>query len=382
MDETPWRKKSKEQYLDKVRGGLFGGAVGDALGYPVEFLSEKEIRARYGAAGIQEYERDPRTGLALISDDTQMSLFTANGILYGDTRRNMQGITASPSACVPLAYKDWYFTQAGTVGRPGDDRVSWLLDIPELYHRRAPGNTCMMALASGRTGSVRMPINQSKGCGGIMRVAPLALHYQLRSREWLDMEGAEVAAITHGHSLGYMPAAVLTHIVNIGVYGGCEKGSSLKDAVAEGMETVSRLFREDRYLPQLQELMEKAVSFADNDRSDSENIRRLGEGWTGEETLAIAVYCCLRYPEDFTAGVIAAVNHSGDSDSTGAVAGNILGAWLGYEKIEEKWKENLELKDVILEMADDLCYGCLISEHSSYKDPDWEQKYIRCQAKR
>ncbi len=378
MGEISWRKKSREGNLDKIRGGLLGGAVGDALGYPVEFLSGEEIKSRYGEKGIQDYQLDPGTGLALISDDTQMSLFTANGILYGDTKRNMSGISAAvnPSVNVALAYQDWYFTQAGTVGRAGDDRVSWLLDIPQLRSRRAPGNTCMAALASGRTGSVRMPINQSKGCGGVMRVAPLGLHYQMRNRDWLDLEGAEVAAVTHGHSLGYMPAAVLTHIVNVAVYGGCGRGSSLRDAVEEGMETAARLFRDDRYLPRFQELIGRAVSLSENDREDEENISRLGEGWTGDEALAIAVYCSLRYPGDFSRGIIAAVNHGGDSDSTGAVTGNILGSWLGFQAIEEKWKEKLELKDIILEMADDLCYGCLISPYSDYRDPDWERKYV------
>lgn len=69
--------------------------------------------------------------------------------------------------------------------------------------------------------------------------------------------------------------------------------------------------------------------------------------------LAIAIYCSLRYKDDFSSGIIAAVNHDGDSDSTGAITGNILGALVGYDAIEEKWKQNLELADIILEMADD-----------------------------
>ena len=77
-----------------------------------------------------------------------------------------------------------------------------------------------------------------------------------------------------------------------------------------------------------------------------------------EETLAIALYCALRYEHDFSGGLIASVNHGGDSDSTGAVTGNILGAINGYDAIEDKWKTDLELSNVILEMADDLCYGC------------------------
>ena len=85
----------------------------------------------------------------------------------------------------------------------------------------------------------------------------------------------------------------------------------------------------------------------------------------------------MRYQNDFSAGVIAAVNHKGDSDSTGAVTGNILGALLGYSAIKDKWKHDLELSEVILEIADDLCYGCRMSEYSSYNDPDWESKYVK-----
>lgn len=53
-----------------------------------------------------------------------------------------------------------------------------------------------------------------------------------------------------------------------------------------------------------------------------------------------------------------------------------LGALNGYAAIEDKWKENLELADVILEIADDLCHGCQISEYSSYRDAAWKKKYI------
>ena len=122
--------------------------------------------------------------------------------------------------------------------------------------------------------------------------------------------------------------------------------------------------------------MDLAVELSENTAPDLENIHRLGEGWVAEETLGIALYCALKYADDFSAGVIAAVNHKGDSDSTGAVTGNILGALLGLDAIDQKWKKDLELYDVIVEMADDLCFGCRMSEHSAYKDPDWERKYI------
>lgn len=369
------KRKEREVYRDKIRGGLFGGAVGDALGYPVEFLPESEIRKQYGEAGIQNYELDAETGMALISDDTQMSLFTANGILFGDTKECLQGIQAEMSSYVYDAYQDWLATQLGS--KKEKVRHSWLFDIPELHHRRAPGATCMNALRSGRKHFEDEPINHSKGCGGIMRVAPLGLHYHWSDRKRLDREGAAIATLTHGHPLGYMPAAMLTHIVNLGVYGGCELGDTLEDAVQEAMNTVSELYAGEPYLPRLRTHIDRAIALSKNEESDSDNIRAIGEGWVAEETLAIAVYCSLRYPKDFSKAVIAAVNHNGDSDSTGAVTGNILGAWLGYEAMEEKWKKNLELSEIILEMADDLCYGCLVSEDDEVPDPAWIRKYVR-----
>lgn len=105
-------------------------------------------------------------------------------------------------------------------------------------------------------------------------------------------------------------------------------------------------------------------------------IRELGQGWVAEETLAIAIYCALKYSNDFDKALIASVNHSGDSDSTGAVTGNILGAYLGLSGIPEKYLKNLELKNVILELADDLFNDCKITEYGSYHDEIWEQKYI------
>lgn len=386
FDEAMQRIKEKEKNLDKIRGSLVGGAVGDALGYAIEFWDEYLIFGKYGEDGITEYELDKGTGKALISDDTQMTLFTANGLLVGDTRGAMRGIQGWPRSYVALAYQDWLYTQGNSFDKKKIEKRresyacrSWLADVPELYSRRAPGSTCLSALIAEKNGHaytdyVKEPQNRSKGCGGIMRVAPLGLAYPYLRMDVLDMEGAEIAAITHGHSLGYMPAAVLTHILNRIIYS--EEERSLKDIVIEAMDTVARLFAEDKHLRELMELIDLAVKLSENSESDLDNIHWLGEGWVAEETLAIAVYCALRHQDDFSAGVIAAVNHKGDSDSTGAVTGNILGALLGYDAIEETWKTNLELMDVILEIADDLCHGCQMSENGLYEDPDWIRKYI------
>lgn len=88
-----------------------------------------------------------------------------------------------------------------------------------------------------------------------------------------------------------------------------------------------------------------------------EAIELIGGGWVGDEALAIALYCAAKYFDDFEKAMIAAVNHSGDSDSTGAITGNILGAVLGYEALPDFYKKDLELHDVILAVADDLWEG-------------------------
>ena len=371
--------KEKEKYLDKIRGSLIGGAVGDALGSPVEFLSWNEIRRKYGPDGIRKYMTDFESGEALFSDDTQMTLYTANGLLLGETRGQLRGIMAPPESYIREAYLDWYRAQRDRYCTQRGE-VCWLNDREEMHARRAPGNTCLFALEKGGIGSVEHPCNNSKGCGGVMRVAPVGLYYPYRSYDYrlkIDRLGAEAAAITHGHPLGYIPAAMMTHIINIGVYGGCANGETLLDAVLESMSAMRELFPEQKEaLDRMEELTNRAIALSAKGGVDEENITALGEGWVAEEALSIALYCCLRYPNDFSKAVIAAVNHSGDSDSTGAITGNILGAWLGYGVIEEKWLFLLEMKSVILELADDLCYGCQMDEYSSFYDPLWEGKYV------
>ena len=378
-----------KQHLDKIRGSLIGGAAGDALGYAVEFDSEDRIFARYGSGGIRAYALDPVSGKARISDDTQMTLFTANGILFGDTRASLRGIGGQPSMYMLHAYKDWLRTQNVTFEKAQKDKmnthcISWLSDVPELYARRAPGNTCLSALAarSGDEGAdyIAHPLNQSKGCGGVMRVAPMGLKaFPFVDIKTIDREGAELAAITHGHSLGYLPAAVLTHMIHQSVY--ANEALTRLEIVQQARDTVAALFADDPYIGELTGLIDLAITLSQNQDSDLDNIHRLGEGWVGDEALAIAVYCALRYQNDFSAGIIAAVNHRGDSDSTGAITGNILGAWLGFDAIDERWKNHLELYDVILELADDLWQGCRMDAYSTDDNPDWVRKYVKAQWK-
>lgn len=361
--------------IDKFRGCLVGGAAGDALGYAVEFMSERSIALKYGTEGISEYELE--NGKALISDDTQMTLFTANGLLQGTTRGMMRGIMGTYPSYIWIMYQCWYRTQTESYPIKGDKyQYSWLLNVPELFSRRAPGNTCLSAIESGTEGTMKGPINNSKGCGGVMRVAPIGIYFAGKniSYDEVDMISAATAALTHGHELGYIPAATLAHILRKIAE---EQNCSLEDAVVEAIGNTAKLFKGAKHIDYFTELMNKAVELAQSNISDIDAIHQLGEGWVAEETLAIAVFSALKYDNDFDKAIRCSVNHNGDSDSTGAVTGNILGAYLGYEAIPQKYKDNLELLDVILAIADDLYNDCQMSEFGSYHDEVWSQKYIK-----
>ncbi len=372
MDKIVMKKN-----LDKFRGCLIGGAAGDALGYAVEFFSESFIKARFGEKGIAEYQL--RDGLARISDDTQMTLFTANGLLVGTTRGYMRGIMGTYPSYVATAYLEWYKTQMASYAHCNREFATcWLLNVPELFAARAPGNTCLSAINAGCSGTPERPINNSKGCGGVMRVAPVGLYFgeSRKPPHAVDMIGADIAALTHGHEMGYIPAAMLVHIIRLVSH---NDDITLKEAVLDGMAAMKRIFTRAKHLPAFLELMEKAMELAEGNGDDLDAIHALGPGWCGDEALAVAIYCALKYSNDFDKAIIAAVNHGGDSDSTGAITGNILGAYLGLSAIPEKYTKNLELLDVITEIADDLYYDCNIDEYTRSTDPRdiaWEEKYV------
>jgi len=135
----------------------------------------------------------------------------------------------------------------------------------------------------------------------------------------------------------------------------------LERYIMEGVATIRKLYQTyHNDVERMAELAERAIYLLNNEKTDLENIGHLGEGWTGEEALAIALFCAMKHFDCFEDAMIAAVNHGGDSDSTGAVTGNILGAAVGYEAIPQYYKDDLEMHDLILHMADDLYRGEII----------------------
>ena len=353
---------------DKIRGSLIGGAVGDALGYPIEFTRYNEVLERFGEQGITEYQKE--NGVALISDDTQMTLFTACGLLNALTEHKKNKSQKKISKYIYQAYLDWLETQGAKV-KYHDVRkpTTWITQISELHSRRGPGHTCIRSLTSGKMGRVDKPINNSKGCGGIMRTAPFGLISSF-SVDTAFEEACNAAAITHGHLHGWLSAGVQADMIHRLIF----DGQSLKDAISSSLDDLMRHYPCDGSR-ELTEIVNRAIELTNNENSSYDNISSLGSGSTGEEALAIALYANLKYENDFDKIIHCAVNHNGDTDSTGAVAGNIIGAIIGYDSIDDRWKQDLELKDNIIDIADDLYLGGTDLDNAIHMDA-WMKKYV------
>ena len=367
---------------DRVRGSLMAGAAGDALGYAVEFVGRKYMLDNYGERGITEFELGSN-GKAAISDDTQMTLFTANGLL------NVPRLGVSPHEAIERAYLDWYNTQVRAV--PSSLNSCWLSGVRRMYALRAPGNTCMSALRTIVRGG--NPMNDSKGCGGIMRVAPIPLFAVATGTMDIAqtaMLACSTSSITHLHPLGCLPSALLAMLIYRVMTIAPERVRSYIDTIVleslDMLDTMSR-GRYESSREALRAITIKALQLAHSDVADHQAIELLGGGWVAEETWAIALYAAVRHIDSVEDAIIASVNHDGDSDSTGAVCGNIMGAIYGYEHIKARnifcpagreLEQTLELSDVILTIADDIAAGYILGkdeEVDSEAKRQWKLRY-------
>ncbi|GAB7044831.1 MULTISPECIES: ADP-ribosylglycohydrolase family protein [Catenuloplanes] len=311
-------------YRSRVRGCLLGGAVGDALGNPVEF-------ERDPAVSDLQLSRD---GLALITDDTQMTLFTVEGLLRsagGDVPKS-----------VYEAHLRWYDTQR-LPGPP--EHADGLAAQPFLYAQRAPGNACLGGLALGRMGTFAQPANpNSKGCGSVMRSAPFGLFPSVSAADAFAL-AAECAVHTHGHPTGYLAAgtfaAIVRHLLD---------GDDVRTATERAITLLTGYDAHGETLTALRRTLDTPYA------PGNTGIERIGLGWIAEEALAMAVYAALVFEEPGRVrdALLVAVNHAGDSDSTGAICGNLLGARHGEEALPAAWVARLEGLDTITATADDL----------------------------
>ncbi len=384
-------RQQETRIKDCIRGSLMGGAAGAALGLSASRLSAEDLVNVYGNKGITKFVLS-YDGKVWVNCDTQMMLYTANGMLMGITRGCIRGIGGIPEDYVGHALMDWYFTQTGeTESDYYKYPCTWLRDLRDMAFSRSPGATCLRSCES--LVNRKEPKNNSKGCGGIVRVAPMGLLDAARGNWYSKIRLAEAAAkivkYTHLHPMAYLPAGLLAFFISrIVALKPEEVKSSVFGIVNEGIEVMMQMYG-DGFASEkeaVKAITLKAVSLAKSDIPDLEAIVQLGDGWVAEETWAISLFCSLRHIDSIEDAIIAAVNHNGHKDSVALLTGNIMGAIYGYESIKKQnlfcpddyvLEDTLELSRIILALADDLYSGCCITEYDCDDTPEKKQWFER-----
>ncbi|MFB9179148.1 ADP-ribosylglycohydrolase family protein [Dactylosporangium sucinum] len=328
--------------VSKVRGAVFGLAFGDALGYPTEFLPYDAIVRQHGPRGPRELP-----SRALVTDDTQMTLAVADGLVGALEEPPLSAERLEP--LIRKEFLDWW--------RSPDNN-------------RAPGNTCMAACASMAAGKPwwEATIAGSKGCGANMRVAPMGIVPGLSDDERAGAAQLQ-AALTHGHPTGLaaselsafavrwlldgmavaeLPEALRQRCLSQRqVYRGEWLGDHLwRQPMAESPEAfIARGWDECRAAL---DGLEDAVRYVG---PDADPCAAGGAGWVAEEALATALFCVLVFPDDPVGAIARGAASSGDSDSIASLAGGFAGAVHGAEAWPAEWFERIEYSDHLDRLA-------------------------------
>lgn len=309
--------------FNKEKEIIYAGAIGDAFGYLIEFDYWEQIQEKYGTNGLQ-YNQFINLSYR-VSDDTQMTLFCWNAILNKLKNHSVMDITLEEiNSEIYQQYLNWYLTQDRK--KYNQNHKDLLMKYKEIWRAEAPGHTCLSALGSGRMGKIEKHINNSKGCGGIMRVAPIS--FLPFNNEEIFKLGCMQAAITHGHPDGYLSAGFFASILkSLMENNSFEKSYNLSLNILKKYSESQELIN---YLENIMSHIEKEVVLRHNNLTNE-----IGLGWVGEEALGIALYALLK-AKSFEDLLDISANHSGDSDSTASLAAQLYVAQNG---LEEKYKD-------------------------------------------
>lgn len=312
----------QDGHWSRFFGCMIGGMLGDAIGYPLEFVTGT---AQDPCALIPPILLDATLEQAHLkcSDDSQLTLATAYGLAESRTHNEIP-------ARICAAYLDWYAGQAGReVLNP------WMHRHPAMLAARAPGTTCLQslhALASQKT----LPPNDRKGAGALMRIAPIAfLPYSVANQQRL---ADQAGALTHQHPTSRM--ACMTWIMLLDAL---QTGSSMDEAAIAALAYTSNY----PLAHEVKAAVKLAIEFWQ--QGEQRPVNQLGEGWIAEEALAIALYANLigKSPNEV---LHLAVCHDGDSDTTGSLAMQLYGAQYGLTALPWSWISRLDLLPALMDL--------------------------------
>lgn len=294
-----------------IEGILLGVALGDALGFPVENWTLAQIRAQLGPGALLE-PPDP----AQVSDDTLMTMALAEGLLDVGGDAPVDAIMTA----VGQRFIAW---------RNGPD------------YARGPGRTCTAGVERFAAGIpwAESGLPESKGCGSAMRVAPLGYIYQ-HDAERLRILAAASSRITHLHPTAVAASVTAAYWVKLAL-----DGTAPESFIRQTLDFVAGMSDDlDAALLRIGHVM----GWGDSDAA----IRHIApNGWIVEEVLAVALYSVLRSPDDYAWAVRRAALIDGDSDSTAAIAGGIMGARLGVGGLPADWVARCERRDDLRDLC-------------------------------
>lgn len=323
-----------DEAVSRRLASLIGGALGDAFGYPVALDDLEAIRKRHGSAGLREPEF--RRDILVVSDETQLTLFTLEGLTRAMLEHNQS--EHDLLAQIRLSYLDWLESQG--LGSGDGNHATRLLKHAVLHAQRTPCKTCIQALRTGGGGSPERPINDSRESGGIMRVAPVALMPEMNIERAFRI-GARAAALTHGHPASYLPAGILA----AAIYGLLE-GKPLQTAMIHAGDQARAMPNHEQTLKKIRSAIDASViPYTGNLPESLLKDREFGSA------LAIGFYAASR-SRDFREVMAIAANHDGDSDAAASVAGQLFGALHGIESLPHSWVRCLDVLDALCDLTD------------------------------
>ncbi|MEB3367916.1 ADP-ribosylglycohydrolase family protein [Saccharopolyspora mangrovi] len=365
LSDVPRLAASRDRFL----GAVLGCAVGEAMGMPIASDNWDEIRARHGADGLTEYVPAGHPS-GRLGSDTQLLLFSVEGVLRANIARRT-GDTDDPIRHLQHAYQRWLHTQhlswpraAGEFLDRAPEPDGWLVQQRALFQTRNPGRTMMrtlIAFAKGQQpmGTPDQPVSDSAGSSAIMRAIPAALWSDDPSEVFAL--GMRSAALTHGHPTALLSAGALGFLVSRLLI-----GEPLADAVTGVLAQLAPHSGHDEVTRRLT----AARDLAGGRLAPEELERELGTAGTAAEALAIGLHAALVAEGDFDAALPIAANHSGNSATTTAVAGALTAAITGASKIPQRWTAELELHDVIEQLARDA-----VQEFGPRPPASWNTRY-------
>lgn len=361
-------KVSKQNYI----GCLQGGNIGDTLGVPIALLSLQKIRDKYGEQGITDY-----VGYygkkGELSDDTQLALYTAETLLRYEYRKVCKGIEESLHALAQKAYLKWLHTKEINIEHIAatgsyDIKRGWTEKQKMLSSIKKPKISLINPAKKKKAGIIKKQINNRKGSGTVMRMASVGLMYYGDRKKAFTI-ACDCASIINGQPTGYLSAGFIAAVIS-----DLAVNIELRKAIDNAIVELKGWDGHEETLNKIEECLEYYTEIISKKQEvKAEQIEKLGKGWTADEALAMALFASLLHNKNFEKGLLFAVNHSGASDCTGALTGNILGLINGIDKIPCSWCEQLLVQDIVKQMGEDLHIS--LNGDNVNIQAEWERKY-------